>query len=1310
MTTDRSPLKRFEEAIGLNTSTPASPTRVNTGSPTPAVPQQAAPGPAPTAPTPKEIEDRFREFTQALVADKADQERTRQSGPVAKALDVLDFATSGNTFLDRVSGGRIKLDKLDTFLPDQIDYAIYKGLDYVANPLTIAALPFAAVTLPARFAASPLARLGMSLAAEVGLSAAGDVASRVTADSIPDRAPDWVKVAVPLAAGVATAAGAAGGINRSLRGLNEAQIRNVASDAIRKEAQAAGLTHTPLLHDLNDLVDGLNMQKTAVGRWFAEHSTIDPVAGEATRAGQLYHGLIRQEATGDAAAALSLAGALPEGMSGFRIVGDQIDNIPRAKGKHWTEVFSDDNAPSKYGFDAKQTQQWTTWREIMDDGEQLAKHYGLNIPAKDADGLYYAPRRTKGNPNGTWDPPLDENLKPVYDYVVRAAGDGLAFAGPEDTALLHLTARYRAAARSQFDSEVGRMLVSNSKAYDSTGRAPALKSAYEQASTDAITANRRFGAYTAYVRKLQNQLEEATVSGNGSRQVELAIKLMDARKKLTTVLAPAVAKTSEARNKARTALQTDYKRFRTQSRTALPGRLFGAQYGDDEIDVVKWKGKFIPAEQGERLAKWFDMQRGTLIHDRQSPIVRGVRDVADAVRTASASLDWSMPFVQGLPLLANDPKAWANMAFQSYKAFFRPGALNRYIEANYWDLQQMIVNGRVPAGDVEMFKGLARGGLLDRAGRAAEKTAATRVGKKIIGTPYRASERSYNMGLLVARHKLWKNFKEIEGLSDEQAGKLVRNMTGGLDTATMGISGAQRAVESLLFFSPKLFRSTGALMADAARPWTPTGAQAAHNVLKLTGSAAGLFAIASMGIGLGNGESDQQIDERVRQTLQPWNGGKFLGVRYDDEYYGIGGQTRAFTQFIASSIVGGTDSVGLTNETDSENPLFNLMYQTGKLLESRGSPFTRAVEAGVEAATQEKLNLLPFDQIDNVPDLALYVGKSALPFLVQGALESGSDAVRRGEDPFDPTQYTSGIADLLGLRANPVTVFDRRNDLAISEYGSRWSDLTPEQKALLRQENADLFTEIDKHGDLEQVKYNELRNASNERTTATLQMIAQKQYPDLKTRRQEIEDLLRARAIEQRAYRESAGMEDPPPTTFAGRVLAAYYHMYDLARMNPSDPNSPLDFDVLDQLQGTLQAEIDAQVFGSPSEARAVLAQRAGFQLPPELQWYTENKKVIAEAGYWKAADAAFEKYAPGLVRDPRFSDVGSYGELKARLMQLAEQGDQAAAAFGSRYQKRMEAEASAVHERMRKANPALDEALYENGYTTRRLRAPFVP
>lgn len=444
----------------------------------------------------------------------------------------------------------------------------------------------------------------------------------------------------------------------------------------------------------------------------------------------------------------------------------------------------------------------------------------------------------------------------------------------------------------------------------------------------------------------------------------------------------------------RTTIREEYTKelARAEKANQAPGALFGPNQ-PNEIGIEEWGRRFFTRADGDLLKSQLENHG---IETLGSKAIKGMEILGNSVRFLSAVGDFAMPFIQGLPVLATNPNAWARMALRHHQAFFDPTVQARLIRDNIEDFQWLARNG-VPTGDPEFFRaleagqGFSPGRLLEFLPKGEEARRLARLGGKQTFGRFAAS---YNTGLGWSRALLYKSLKDSWKGTDGELAGYIRNLTGGLDSRALGVAPGQRAAEGMwMAFSPRLLRSTIALTVDAFKPGTVVGRNSLRSLAQLATGATSLYVLTGLALG-------KDWDE-IKTGLNPLNGKRFLSHQINGDWIGVGGQVRAISQLVAGALV---DPVSLISLDRFENPLL-------RFISGRGAPITGITEATLEAITGR--DFAPFDEIDGPLDLGLHIGKSALPFAVQGIIEGeGIAAIGAG---------------FVGARTSEETVFEKRD-------------------------------------------------------------------------------------------------------------------------------------------------------------------------------------------------------------------------------------------------------------------------------------------
>lgn len=744
------------------------------------------------------------------------------------------------------------------------------------------------------------------------------------------------------------------------------------------------------------------------------------------------------------------------------------------------------------------------------------------------------------------------------------------------------------------------------------------------------------------------------------------------------------AKLAKLREK-QTAVRQDWSNVRNRTWDRLPGSEFGKQFGDAPIPVALWRGKYYVPKGAdyEHIAAKYDAITGSPKGSGIPSGLRGVEQAANLGRFTAATGDFAGAFTQGLPLLAHNPVAWGKMAATSVAAFFDPAVQARYIEKNWDGVSRMIQDG-IPGGDIEMLRAIQHGQLGEYLFKNNAIAKATGVSSLV-----RRFQASYDTMLLVTRHELYDTLLPVWKGDRKGLAKEINYMTGGLDPRAIGVGPTRQALESMTFFAPRMLRSTLSLAASAMKPWTPEGELAARTLARLTAGMAGVTMMTNLGIAALNGEDDTQVQKRLDDMFNPLNGRKFLSVPIGEHYYGVGGQVRSITQLLAKAV---TDPGSLTKQDALDNPL--IRFAGGRL-----SPAANTALGIAELATHEDHNFLPFNTIDNFPDLAQMTLTSALPFAVQSAIQDGVD----WKNPMTfANPMVTASSEFSGVRATQFTEKDILDKAAYDRYGLPYDDLTgDEQKVVdgLRPDAADTRKVLGDKNDRElRAEKVRLDDESN-RALVTLQehvqsgQMSRQQYRDARG------EVLKNRAIKleeaRRAYDVNYGAAD----TDKRRLIDDYFQTFDKA--DYTGTGAQLDWDLWESLQSELNQKIEAGVYGPKERAQQILDERRRFDSPAD-NWFEDNAQVIRDAGYWETRDAAFTRVAQAAAKiDP---NIRSATELDQAYQLAAATGDQKLALRLGAIVQAEENVAGKYKQVLRVKNPALDKALFENGHVTKRL------
>ena len=797
------------------------------------------------------------------------------------------------------------------------------------------------------------------------------------------------------------------------------------------------------------------------------------------------------------------------------------------------------------------------------------------------------------------------------------------------------------------------------KATRQLGNAKAVLSRAQEAAkhSDAPFLKARVAAAQAKVDRLTSLVE-----GTGSFQKHLPMANNEVFNVPTPLTKDVLAEAKTAAKMAGQEYARELKAIR--STRVARGYIFGRSERD--IPVSVWKGKFLPTD-GDfiKLAERMDTLTGVPHPVKINPFTKNLQQTADAIRLMSAAGDAAAPLVHGLPLLGQNPKLWAKATAAQYRSFANPASVGRYVRSNLETIQEMTRYG-VPVGDVEQYIAAAEG-----RGAAApiHWFAGTKVGRQSLGR----LEAGMDGFLTTARVEAWKSLRPIWDGTPDQLATYVRDLTGALSTKALGVGPNQRAFENVwLAFSPRLMRSTLALVAHAANPDTPQGRQAARSLLGLAAVGLLMSTATNLAISAAKGENEAQAWERITETLNPTAGGKFGTVDIGNQRIGVGGQVRAITQFVAKSLA---NPSGFASAGAYDNPLINFyMGRSAVGVNIAGGVF--------EAATDERVNVLPYESVDSLPDLMKHLGQSTLPFALQSQLEA--------RDLSKIDRVAAGLTSLTGFSANEKSPSDRINEEAVARYQKPYAELTGEEQQVLERDRADLFAlrdqQRDEFGGREQKQQRaELRLVDDTRISEERSLVDafERNQITAKQFRDEMKAVQRDAAVLKRQIRGSFESDDADENKAA---LTAWYDTFDQAKIPGTEI---VDWDTQEALESALLSSL------TPTQLRYV-DERRKSQHAEEAAWFFDNEDKIRSSGYYDTVDEAFAKYKSTMP-----VGIDSYSELVLAHAAATRNGDRITARQLARRKARVDSVADRAKRRARASDPELDRALLDNGRVT---------
>lgn len=1017
------------------------------------------------------------------------------------------------------------------------------------------------------------------------------------------------------------------------------------SNVLAEPPESAGHRFAAPLRDFAEVEAEVVTSESPVVRTLVGRTGINPSVLRDTPAGRALTAYWRQRVAAEELADVAVAGALDVHAERFtaRRPLFQIDDLGRIKNlsaeegqsRVWQDVFSRSGDYAKLS--EAQRAYIDDFRTVIDEMETLRVEAGLRPRSKTSpEGWGYVPRQVKTLKGVELRRPPSPGLQRVYEEAQEGVAKGVRYqTDPRATLELHVRNAYREIAERQLSDFVEPLSVTPKELIPR----PVLQT-MSDAVQRRLAAERNLrrlrverlrlqvgGKYAGPENRALRQAQETLrAERRGGRQA-LRAQIRTAQKELDSAMTEYAA----ARSRYTKALEA------ARKREVAPGALFGPNQPDN-IAIAQWHNRFFPREDADRLIagvrSFFTEPRGV------TNIARHFQVLGNLVRFLGSVGDFAMPFIQGLPLLARNPVAWGRMTARHYQAFFDPTVQARFIRDHIGTFHKMAQHG-VPIGDPEFFAALREGGLFP-AGRLLEplpKGAEARAVARTVGRQsFGRFQASYNVGLGSARAQLWEALEPGWKDSLDELAAYVRNMTGGLDSRALGVGPTQRGVESTWgAFSPRLLRSTVALVSDLRLGLrSARGREAFRTLSSLASGVTGIYVLSGLALG-------KSWDE-IKTGLNPLSGKRFLSHEINGDWIGVGGQIRAITQLMAAVAV----DIPLAATEGRKPTLFEASLYDNPLLSfyaTRGAPGTRIMAATGEAATRGRLDVLPFDHVDNPIDLFKHIGMSALPFTLQGWME--------GEQGL-----TTPFA-LAGFRTSPQTPYEAWEAAAQERYGAPFRELEPYQQREIREAEAGATEKLEQRteemaqagdtGAQYRLRADREYNDVNERLKATLETLkpspeAREAIKNSKIERAHVRHSLSLEYPEV-VGRERQLKEDDPEWR---RAFAAYDKVFDDPRLTglPGGQTNPEYNDVLFDLLEDFErkyprwtAIIDRN---TNLDAKAI----------PLYASYERDMKIIEESGYWESDDVAL-RYMQRTT--PWLKEYSNYRGFRAALESAAD-------------------------------------------------------
>lgn len=368
---------------------------------------------------------------------------------------------------------------------------------------------------------------------------------------------------------------------------------------------------------------------------------------------------------------------------------------------------------------------------------------------------------------------------------------------------------------------------------------------------------------------------------------------------------------------------------------------------EEPLEFIKFTERNMIFPKG--LAEAIDKHLGDVGQDW----LRKAGSASGAMRLTQAALDFSAAFIQGLPVLGRNPKAWAKAVTNSFR-FLKGGEWEKYMlspETRAISAERMHYGGTVAfAEPYEAMGGVRRG--IKKFSEAINSPELGSKAGKALELSYGKAEAVFTGFGEVARNELWKSLKR-PNMNENQLRDLaavVDKMTGVMNTKAMMLGTTQREFENaFMFFAPRYTRASLGLVADIFKGGL-TGNEARKALGGLMAGGAAVYTGTALALG-------QEPD------FDPTSS-NFMTVEIDGDRYGVGGTLTALMRLAGgvamalkedpSQLINPFTDYGSLNRWD--NPFIKFLYSRTSTLSSllnsviveKADYFGRPIESGVE--------------------------------------------------------------------------------------------------------------------------------------------------------------------------------------------------------------------------------------------------------------------------------------------------------------------------------------------------------------------------
>ena len=529
--------------------------------------------------------------------------------------------------------------------------------------------------------------------------------------------------------------------------------------------------------------------------------------------------------------------------------------------------------------------------------------------------------------------------------------------------------------------------------------------------------------------------------------------------------------------------------------------------------------------------------------------------------------------------------------------------------------------------------------------------------------------------------------KPLSAFEEEQIARSINRFTG-VSTGRAG------DIETLVEFAPNFLRSGIETVISATLNGGLEGQVARKYISNMVIGAE----IMAVGMAMAQGRPieevanpfDKKAMERGEFKLNP----NFGTVRVYGQDISLFGRWDSLARMAAIS------NNGIANLV-SGNGYEQLLKGVGEQMTNKGSPLIGLAQAIRTGNTYQ----------GNDPFSPLGVAEQILPFTYSGYVSDVDKNMRTGDSPVAAGLNALSGAGLnfFGAKSRELTPFEQMNNAALGEYGKSLDEITGVQRQALDKKFPNIALAY-------QDQDRRLAKGGNKESKARIEKKAvdverldneSKAWADFQagssTPKQMADSLdeYQRQAVYQKQQIDTSNDIQYRATTGERNALSAYYATFDKASKVPGR----VDYDLRDQLEAELMADIEAGKYGDKVKAKAFIEERKVAEHAPGADSYFKAKKYIRDAGYYDARDTAFDRFAGLASSASGGQSIDSYGDLVQQITLITNAKGSAGAARLNAIKSRIDAVSDPIRDRMRLRDPMLDESLLLTGGVSTPIR-----